>query len=91
MKATVKNIPQPVRFLDITADVCPMTYVRTRLLVEEIEPGEVIEVRLAGEEPLRNVPDSLSELGHVILSLTPEDEQAPDSSPWRLRVRKSAP
>lgn len=54
-----------------------MTFVRTRLSIEKMSPGEVLEVRLKGEEPLKNVPGSLTELGHRILSLDPE---APESS-----------
>ena len=71
-------------FLDITSDVCPMTFVRTRLLVEKMAPGEVVEVRLVGEEPLRNVPESLAELGHEILALEPDTDGT-----HRLWVRKA--
>ena len=59
-------------FLDITAEVCPMTFVRTRLLIEKMLAGETAEIRLKGEEPLENVPASIEELGHDILSITPE-------------------
>ena len=60
-------------YLDITEDVCPMTFVKTRLLIEKMASGEVLQIRLKGSEPLENVPDSLTELGHVILGLDPED------------------
>ena len=33
-----------------------MTFVRTKLKLERMRPGEVLSVRLRGEEPLRNVP-----------------------------------
>src|SRR4029077_17836628 len=42
--------------IDITGEVCPMTFVRTKLRLERMQPGEVLSVRLRGEEPLRNVP-----------------------------------
>ena len=61
--------------LDITRDVCPMTFVRARLMVEKMKHGEILAIRLCGDEPLKNVPDSLVELGHSILSLEPEDEK----------------
>ena len=61
--------------LDITRDVCPMTFVRARLMVEKMKHGEILAIRLCGDEPLKNVPDSLVELGHRILSLEPEDEK----------------
>lgn len=55
--------------LDITRDVCPMTYVRTKLALERLAPGAVLEVHLRGAEPLRNVPRSAREEGHGVLAL----------------------
>ncbi|MGH6660158.1 MAG: sulfurtransferase TusA family protein, partial [Rhodospirillales bacterium] len=37
-------------FIDITAEVCPLTFVKTKLLIERMRPGEVAEVRLKGQE-----------------------------------------
>ena len=62
-------------FLDISGEVCPLTFVRTKLLIEKMKPGEVLEVRLQGAEPLQNVPRSVTELGHAILSMVPEPGQ----------------
>ncbi len=72
-------------FLDITKEVCPLTFVRTKLLIERLRPGDILEVRLAGAEPLRNVPRSIAELGHQIVSLTPEA----GGEAHRLVVRKA--
>ena len=47
---------QPDHDIDITGEVCPMTFVRTKLKLERMRPGETLSVRLRGEEPLRNVP-----------------------------------
>jgi TusA-related sulfurtransferase len=55
--------------LDITADLCPMTFVRTRLALDRMAPGQVLLVTLRGEEPLRNVPRTAREQGHEVLSL----------------------
>lgn len=57
------------RTIDITRDICPMTFVRTRLALDRLAPGETLLVRLKGEEPLRNVPKTASEQGHEVLSL----------------------
>lgn len=46
-----------------------MTFVRTRLALDRMAPGELLRVRLKGEEPLRNVPRSAQEQGHEVLSL----------------------
>jgi tRNA 2-thiouridine synthesizing protein A len=55
--------------LDITSEVCPMTFVRTRLALDRMAPGEILLVRLRGDEPLRNVPRTAREQGHEVLSL----------------------
>ncbi len=76
-------------FLDITPEVCPLTFVRTKLLIERMAVGEVAEVRLKGPEPLDNVPRSVEEHGHTVLSLAPENpaESGPDAV-HRLKIRK---
>jgi TusA-related sulfurtransferase len=63
-------------FLDITTEVCPMTFVRTKLLLEQMVAGQIGEIRLCGVEPLTNVPRSLGELGNVIVSVAPEPGEA---------------
>jgi TusA-related sulfurtransferase len=55
--------------LDITGEVCPMTFVRTRLALDRMAPGQTLLVRLRGDEPLRNVPRTAREQGHEVLSL----------------------
>ncbi len=52
------------RQIDITTDICPMTFVRTRLALDALNTGDVLLVRLKGAEPLRNVPRSAAALGH---------------------------
>jgi TusA-related sulfurtransferase len=64
-------------FLDITDQVCPLTFVRTKLAVEKMSTGEILEVRLNAGEPLANVPRSLVEHGHNVLNVWPEDPDRP--------------
>ena len=75
----------PNYFLDITNDLCPITFVKTKLLVEKMRSGEVAEIRIPSGEPLENLPRSVCEEGHAILSL----EQVPGSGMHVLRMRKS--
>ncbi len=56
--------------LDITGEICPMTFVHTRLALDRMDPGQTLLVLLQGEEPRRNVPRTASEQGHQILSQT---------------------
>lgn len=67
-------------FIDITADVCPLTFVKTKLLLEKMPVGELATVRLKGAQPLDNVPRSVVAHGHQIVSLERED-RAPQSDP----------
>jgi TusA-related sulfurtransferase len=55
--------------LDITSGVCPMTFVRTRLALDRMTPGQTLLVCLKGEEPVSNVPRTAREQGHEVLSL----------------------
>lgn len=73
----------PEYFLDITDKVCPMTFVKTKLLLEKMAPGELAEVRLRSGEPLENVPRSLAELGQEILEQNEESDGI-----WRIIFRK---
>ena len=54
------------RTLDITALTCPMTWVRTKLELERMAPGEVLTVTCAPGEALENVPRSAAAAGHEV-------------------------
>jgi TusA-related sulfurtransferase len=56
--------------IDITKDVCPMTFVRTRLALDRMLSGEVLLIKLRGEDPSRNVPRTAQEQGHEILAIS---------------------
>ena len=75
-------------FLDISSDVCPMTFVKTRLLIEKMGQGETAEIRLSGGEPIENVPDSVTELGHVVLD-TVRETDGPEAGVFRIRIQKN--
>lgn len=55
-----------VRTLDVSALTCPMTWVRTKLELERMAPGEALEVRCAAGDALENVPRSAAEAGHEV-------------------------
>ena len=64
----------PDRELDIRGDTCPMTFVRTRLALDRMAPGEVLLVRVRGEEPRRGVPQTAASLGHEVLAVLDEPD-----------------
>jgi len=70
-------------FIDITTDTCPMTFVKTKLRLEKMQAGEVLEVLLNDGEPLKNVPLSAIELGYEVL----EKQRQDDGKTYRLFIR----
>ncbi len=66
-----KTAMQADRELDITSDVCPMTFVRTKIALEGMAVGQVLRVVLRGEEPLANVPRALLDHGQEVLAVRP--------------------
>jgi tRNA 2-thiouridine synthesizing protein A len=52
--------------LDLTGVVCPLNWVRARLALERMQPGEVLELVLDPGEPLESVPRSAREEGHAV-------------------------
>lgn len=75
---------KPSVTIDITAHRCPMTFVRTRLALDRMQPGDLLEVRLIGDEPRRSVPRTATEQGHAVLA-TIDD---PDGV-TRILIRKA--
>ena len=59
--------------IDITDYICPMTFVKTKLKLERMEPGEILEVKLCEGEPLSNLPRSVEQEGHRVLSIEKEE------------------
>jgi len=55
--------------LDITAETCPMTFVKTKVALHGLSKGDILEVLLCGEEPLRNVSCAIEENGDKIISI----------------------
>ncbi|HEZ7991007.1 MAG TPA: sulfurtransferase TusA family protein [Ruminococcus sp.] len=55
--------------VDITDVVCPVTFVKAKVALEELDDGEILSIRLNDGEPVQNVPRSIKEEGHKILKL----------------------
>ncbi|MFP3091406.1 sulfurtransferase TusA family protein [Treponema sp. TIM-1] len=55
--------------LDITKEHCPMTFVKTKIALESLEPGDTLELLVLAGEPLDNIPRSAQEEGHRVLAV----------------------
>ncbi|MBI2412267.1 MAG: sulfurtransferase TusA family protein [Deltaproteobacteria bacterium] len=68
--------------LDLRGVMCPINFVKTKLKLETLEAGEVLELVLDSGEPIQNVPKSIKEEGHKILEVKKEGEY------FRLKIQK---
>jgi TusA-related sulfurtransferase len=80
--------PAPVALVDVRAFTCPITWVKTRIALEPLRLGEVLEIWLGEGEPLRNLPGSAVEDGHRVVAVEPVDRAGPGS--WRILLQKGA-
>ena len=60
--------------LDLRGVLCPTNFVHIKLRLEDMNPGETLEVLIDDGEPMRNVPKSLKQEGHRIVSVRPDGE-----------------
>ncbi len=74
--------------LDITNDVCPITFVRTKLRLEKMRSGQRLLVMLRGGEALKNVPRSVIETGHEVVSCTAMPYGTPEDL-YHLIIQKN--
>jgi TusA-related sulfurtransferase len=58
--------PMPDAQLDLRGTPCPINFVRTKLRLEQMTPGALLEVWLDAGEPIEQVPDSLAMEGYPI-------------------------
>ena len=63
----------PDRVLDLRGTPCPINFVRTKLQLQQMPAGALLEVWIDAGEPVAQVPDSLRMEGYGIEQLTEED------------------
>ena len=61
-------------FVDITDVVCPVTFVKTKVVLEEMDEGQILQVHLNDGEPVQNVPRSVKDEGHEVLKLVDNED-----------------
>ena len=70
-------------FVDITDVVCPVTFVKAKVALEELDEDQILAVRMNDGEPVQNVPRSMKEEGHQVLKLSDNEDGT-----YTLFVRK---
>ncbi len=69
--------------LNLKGVLCPINFVKTKIKLEEMQHGQILEVIIDDGESMKNVPRSLKEEGHKIIKV----EQLPDKS-FSLLIKK---
>jgi TusA-related sulfurtransferase len=64
----------PNEHLDLRGTPCPINFVRTKLRLEKMLPGQLLEVLLDEGEPIEQVPDSLTMEGYCVEQIDPRDD-----------------
>lgn len=65
-----KPSSDPDIVLDLRGTPCPINFVRTKLKLQQMEIGKLLEVWIDPGEPVEQVPDSLRMDGYEIEQLT---------------------
>ena len=73
----------PNRQLDLRGTPCPINFVRTKLQLQQMSEGDLLEVWIDGGEPVVQVPHSLKMDGYIIEQLIEKDRY------YALQVRNS--
>jgi len=74
---------KPDNSIDLHGELCPINFVKTKLVLEDMESGQVLEVFLDDGEPIRSVPRSIKEEGHQVIDVQKIGEV------YRLLIRKA--
>ena len=69
--------------VDITDVVCPTTFVKAKVALEELDEGQILSIKMNDGEPVQNVPRSIKEEGHQVLKLLNNEDGT-----YELIVRK---
>jgi tRNA 2-thiouridine synthesizing protein A len=69
--------------IDLCGELCPFTFVRTKLALEELPIGALLRVIVDHEPAIRNIPRSAAEWGQEVLGVT-----SLSSRTWAIDLRK---
>ncbi|MEE8329888.1 MAG: sulfurtransferase TusA family protein [Thermodesulfovibrionia bacterium] len=69
--------------INIKGEVCPYTLVKSKLAIEEIEVGQVLEILLDYPEAAESVPKAMLNYGHMVLK-----KEKINPSDWIIQIRK---
>ena len=69
--------------IDLSGELCPFTFVRTKLALEELPIGALLRVIVDHEPATRNIPRSAAEWGQEVIGVTSLSART-----WAIDLRK---
>lgn len=70
--------------LNLRGEVCPYTFVKSKLALEQLQSGQVLKVIIDHEPAVKNVPQSMKNEGNEVLGVDSIAENE-----WAIVVRKA--
>jgi len=69
--------------INIKGEICPYTFVKSKLAIEELKSGQILEIILDHQPATENVPRSMSNEGNKILEV-----KKLNNTDWRILIKK---
>jgi len=73
---------EPIVKKNLRGVACPMNFVKTKIVLSTMKKGQLLEVLLDDGQPIQNVPGSVRQEGHEVLSTEKVDDY------WKVVIRK---
>ncbi|MFX1504259.1 MAG: sulfurtransferase TusA family protein [Promethearchaeota archaeon] len=86
VKSSKNDLRIMLKKLDIKGKVCPMTFVYTKLTLEELNRGDILEVILDFPPAVKNIPKNCNRQN--IAELIEKKELEPEEGIWLLKLKK---
>jgi len=77
------NVNAEVRVKDFRGVACPMNFVKTKIELSSLKSGDLLEIWLDDGQPIQNVPGSVRNEGHEVVSV------AQDGIFWKVLIKKN--
>ena len=75
---------KPDKTISIKGEVCPYTFVKSKLAIEDMKSGQILEIILDHPPACENVPKSMENEGNSVISVSKIN-----STDWRILIRRS--
>ncbi|MDP7555054.1 MAG: sulfurtransferase TusA family protein [Nitrospinota bacterium] len=74
---------EPDKTINIKGEVCPYTFVKSKLTLEEMDAGKILKIIIDHEPATKNVSGSMENEGHKVLEVIKIN-----STDWHIIVQK---